>query len=311
MAAGPRLVVIGSANMDLVVRTERIPSPGETILGGAFVMAPGGKGANQAVAAARLGGQVRFVGRIGADPFGDALLAQMLAAGIETEHVIRDPEQPTGVALIGVDAQGQNAIMVAPGANSRVSPADVDAARASIRAAAGVVIQLEIPRETVLHAVAVARAEGTRVILNPAPIRHTNPLSNDLLRQVDVLTPNEHEAANLLGHAEPEGLDWEQAATELQARGIPNVVITLGSEGCVVASRAGIQRLPAVPVTAIDTTAAGDCFTGALAVALAEGADLLPAARFATRAAALSVTGLGAQPSLPSRAAVGDIALNS
>lgn len=300
MTTRPRLVVIGSANMDLVVRTERIPSPGETVLGGAFVMAPGGKGANQAAAAARLGGQVRFVGRIGADPFGDALLAQMLAAGIETEHVVRDSEQPTGVALIGVDALGQNAIIVAPGANSQVRPADVDAARASIRQAAGVVIQLEIPRETVLHAVAVARAEGTSVILNPAPIRHTNPLPRDLLRQVNVITPNEHEAANLLGKTDPEGMDWEQAAAELQAR-VPNVIITLGSEGCVVASAEGIKRLPALPVTAVDTTAAGDCFTGALAVSLAEGADLITAARFATCAAALSVTRLGAQPSLPTR----------
>lgn len=300
----PRIVVIGSANRDLVVRAERIPAPGETVLGGEFVTAPGGKGANQAVAAARLGAQVQFVGRVGVDPFGDALLAEMRAARIATEHVIRDSQQPTGVALIGVDTRGQNAIIVAPGANSRVSPADVDAAHESIVRADIILIQLEIPLETVAYAVSLAKAVGTRVLLNPAPVRHTNPLPDDLLRQVDVLTPNEHEAAGLLGYASPEGLDWEQIAAQLHECGIPEVVITLGDQGCLLASEQGIRRQPALPVAAVDATAAGDCFTGALAVSLAEGFGLDAAARFASRAAALSVTRLGAQPSLPTRAEV-------
>lgn len=304
MADGPRLVVIGSANRDLVVRTERIPRPGETVLGGAFVMVPGGKGANQAVAAARLGARVQFVGRVGQDAFGDALLAGMTAAGIETQHALRDAEQPTGVALIGVDTEGQNAIIVAPGANHCVSVEDIDAARESIAAAEAVVIQLEIPQETVAHAVAVARSVGTRVLLNPAPVRHTNPLPDALLCQVDVLTPNEHEAASLLGRESAEGQDWEEVAVSLRAKGVNTVVITLGAEGCLLASAEGMQSVPALPVTPVDTTAAGDCFTGALAVALAEGQSLEAAAVFATRAAALSVTRLGAQPSLPTRAEV-------
>ncbi len=304
MTAAPRIVVIGSANMDLVVRVEHIPAPGETVLGGAFVTVPGGKGANQAVVAARLGAQVEFVGRVGADVFGDALLAALSEAGVDTRLIARDPDQPSGVALIGVDAQGQNAIIVAPGANGQVGPADIDAARESIAAAQAVVIQLEIPRETVAYAVGAAKAAGTQVILNPAPVRHTHPLPGPLLRQVDLLTPNEHEAANLLGLESPEGLTWEEVAAELRARGVGTVVITLGAEGCLLASEEGLRRLPALPVTPVDTTAAVDCFTGALAVALAEGGSLDAAAQFATRAAALSVTRLGAQPSLPTRAEV-------
>ncbi|HLK58996.1 MAG TPA: ribokinase [Chthonomonadaceae bacterium] len=304
-----RIVVIGSANQDLVVRTEHIPAPGETVLGGAFVMPPGGKGANQAVAAARLGAEVRFVGRLGQDAFGDALREAMEASGILPDHIRRDPEHPTGVALIGVDTQGQNAIIVAPGANHQLSIADIEAARDSIAAADAVVLQLEIPLETVVYAVGLARSVGTRVLLNPAPVRHTDPLPGDLLRQVDVLTPNEHEAANLLGHATPEGLDWAEVAKTLLQKGVGAVVITLGSEGCLVATDGTLERLPALPVPPVDTTAAGDCFTGALAVALAEGKDLTTAARFATRAAALSVTRMGAQPSLPTRAEIDALSL--
>jgi ribokinase len=300
----PHLVVIGSANMDLVVRTEHIPAPGETVLGGAFVMVPGGKGANQAVAASRLGARVQFINRVGKDAFGDALLAALTQAGIDTQTTLRDADHPTGVALIGVDAQGQNAIIVAPGANHQVSSADVEAARESIAAADAIVLQLEIPLETVTYAIALAREVGTRVILNPAPVRHTDPLPDALLRQVDVLTPNEHEAASLLGRASPHGMDWTWAAEQLRAKGVGTVLITLGAEGCLAASAEGSFHLPAQPVPVVDTTAAGDCFTGALAVALGEGKDLEAAARFASYAAALSVTRMGAQPSLPMRAEV-------
>lgn len=304
MAERPNVVVIGSANMDLVVRVEHIPAPGETVLGGQFLTAPGGKGANQAVAAARLGGAVHFVGCVGRDAFGDALLASLQADEIDTMHVRRDAEQPSGVALIGVDAHGQNAITVAPGANHRLTPADVEAALPIIAAARYVVIQLEIPLDTAAYAVALARRSGVRVLLNPAPVRHTHPLPAELLRQVDVLTPNEHEAANLLGYPSPEGLEMEELARQLLERGPQQVVVTLGEAGCLLASAEGVRRLPALPVVPVDTTAAGDCFTGALAVALAEGADLDSAARFAARAAALSVTRPGAQPSLPTRSAV-------
>jgi ribokinase len=304
MSTSPSLVVIGSANQDLVVRVAHVPAPGETILGGDFMALPGGKGANQAVAAARLGARVRFVGRVGADAFGDALVAGMTDAAIDPVHVRRDRTHPTGVALIGVGDDGQNAIIVAPGANGQVDASDIDDARESIAAAAAIVVQLEIPRETVAYALRVARSCGTRVILNPAPADHRSPLSEALLRDVAVLTPNEHEAANLLGLASPAGLDMAEAAVRLRTLGPEIVIVTLGGEGCLIASPDGVERLPAIRVTPVDTTAAGDCFTGALAVALGEGRSVAEAARFAIKAASLSVTRMGAQPSLPSRAEV-------
>jgi ribokinase len=300
----PRVVVVGSANMDLIVRAERIPAPGETVVGGTFSTAPGGKGANQAVAAARLGAEVWFVGRVGRDAFGDALAVGMAAAGIHTDYLVRDDSEPTGVALIGVDSGGENAIMVASGANHRVGAADVEAARAEIEAADVLLVQLEVPMEAVKAAIEAGASAGAMVILNPAPTRPGSSLSDRLLGRVSVLTPNEHEAAHLLGLPSPAGQDWERAARELRDRGAGAVVITLGEAGCILADSAGVHRLPAVPVQAIDTTAAGDCFTGALAVALAEGRPLMEAAQFASRAAALSVARLGAQPSLPSRAEV-------
>lgn len=306
MAERARLVVIGSANRDLVVQVERLPAPGETVLGGQFVTIAGGKGGNQAVAAARLSAEVRFVGCVGRDAFGDSLVSGLEEAGIDTRHVRRDADQPSGVALIGVDAQGQNAIIVAPGANSRLSPADVEAARESIAAAHYVVIQLEIPLPTVAYAIELAQEVGTPVLLNPAPVDPASPLPASLLRGVTVLTPNEHEAAGLLGYADPEGLDRAELAMRLRERGPECVVITLGSEGCLLASGEGMLALPALPVRPVDTTAAGDCFSGALAVALGEGRSLEEAARFASRAAALSVTRAGAQPSLPYRTEIGD-----
>jgi ribokinase len=274
------------------------------VLGGQFVTVSGGKGANQAVAAARLGGAVHFVGRLGADAFGDTLYTALTGDGILPDHLRRDPETPTGVALIGVDERGQNAIIVAPGANHRLLEPDIDAARDSIAAAAYLVIQLEIPLGTVAHALQVAGEVGTRVLLNPAPVRHTSPLPEALLRRVDVLTPNEHEAANLLGYPTPEGLDMEQVAQRLLGLGIGAVVVTLGGDGCLLATSDGVKHLPAHRVTPVDTTAAGDCFTGALAVALASGKEMEAAISFASRAAAISVTRLGAQPSLPTRAEV-------
>jgi ribokinase len=300
----PRLVVIGSANRDLVVTTDRIPSAGETVIGGAFVTAAGGKGANQAVAASRLGAEVWFVGCVGQDAFGEVLATEMEDAGVNTELLRRDPAEPTGVALIGVDRRGENAIIVAPGANHRVGRTDIEAARPAIAAADAVVVQLEIPLETVATAVQIARAAGVRVILNPAPVREEGAVPPSLLSRVDVLTPNEHEAASLLGRATTAGIDWAEASAALREMGVGTVIVTLGEAGCMLADDAGVRAIPAPRVAAIDTTAAGDCFTGALAVALAEGQPTDAAARVASRAAALSVTRLGAQPSLPTRAEV-------
>ncbi len=300
----PRIVVVGSANMDLVVRVAHIPAPGETVLGGAFAAVPGGKGANQAVAAARLGAEVWFVGRVGDDAFGTALRAELQAAGIHTDYVMSEPDTASGVALIGVADSGQNAIIVAPGANGLVRPGDIEAARATIADADAVIVQLEIPRAAVAHAIGLAKSLGVRVLLNPAPVSLDDPLPPELLALADVVTPNESEAASLLGFAAPETLDMTQAARELRARGVANVVITLGGAGCLAANGAGVTHMAAPLVQAVDTTAAGDCFTGALAVGLAEGRSLEAAAQFAIRAASLSVTRAGAQPSLPTRAEV-------
>ncbi|MCW3051036.1 MAG: rbsK [Chthonomonadales bacterium] len=300
----PSLVVIGSANMDLVVRSAHIAAPGETVLGEAFRQIPGGKGANQAVAAARLGAAVTFVGRVGNDLFGEALRSGMQADSIDTTYLQTDPTEPTGVALIGVDAQGQNAITVASGANFQVSAQDIDQALPIIRRASAILLQLEIPRETVLYATQQAHDAGIPVILNPAPASLTDPLPDSLLAQIDVLTPNEYEASALLGlEYQPES-DWAAIANLLLTKGVKAVVITLGEDGCLVADSTGSQHIPAIAVNAVDTTAAGDCFTGALSVALAEGRSLEEAAQFAAQAAAISVTRSGAQPSLPTRSEV-------
>ncbi len=299
MARQARVVVVGSANMDLAVRAERIAAPGETVLGGAFRAMPGGKGANQAVAAARLGATVHFVGRVGADAFGEELAREMEAAGVFTSRLSKDTEAPSGVALIGVDERtGQNAIMVAPGANGRLSLKDIDAAREEIAAADWLAVQLEIPLETVVYAIQVAKEVGTRVLLNPAPANPNAPLSNDLLRSVDLLTPNEHEAAALLGVTLSGGEDMAEMAQRLLAKGVPAVLITLGAEGCLLATAAGTQAFVAPKAEAVDTTAAGDCVSGAMG----EGGSLEEAICFAIRAASLSVTRAGAQPSLPYRA---------
>ncbi len=296
-----RLVVVGSANQDLIVKAERIPAPGETILGGAFVTAPGGKGANQAVAASRLGADVWFVGRVGSDTFGATLADALTSSGVHVDYLRRDPAEPTGIALIAVDADGQNAIVVAAGANLLVGPVDLEAARSAIETAFAVVVQLEIPLETVEAAIALARSSNARVVLNPAPAPNFGEFPDHLLSRIDVLTPNEHEAARILGHSSPSGLLWTDAAERLRDKGVETVVITLGDAGCILADRTGTRHVPAPVVQAVDTTGAGDCFTAALSVALAEGRSLDDAALFASHAAALSVTRMGAQPSFPSR----------
>jgi ribokinase len=292
----PSIVVVGSSNTDMVITGPRIPGPGETVLGGSFVVAPGGKGANQAVAAARLGARVTFVARIGTDMFGEEALAHYENDGIDTAYVVRDPDAPSGIAMIMVDAGGENAIAVASGANMRLTPGDVDRAKAAIMAADVVVLQLEVPYETVQHTASLAAGAGVPVVLNPAPAR---PLDEALLRHVAYLTPNESEAALLTGIAVVDDATADRAAGALLAAGAGTVVITLGARGAWWKNRDESGRIPAPRVQAVDTTAAGDAFNGGLAVAVARGMVLHEAIRFANTVGALAVTKLGAQPSLP------------
>ncbi len=290
-------MVVGSSNTDMVVKADHLPSPGETVLGGKFMMVPGGKGANQAVAAARLGAEVIFVARLGADSFGDQALENFHREGMDTRYVARDPDEPSGVALIFVDINGENVIVAAPGANLRLSPDNVDRAAESMAGCKALVLQLEMPLETVEHAARLAHDKGVRVILNPAPMC-PDGLPKSLPSLVDVLTPNESETRILLGLPTDRAIDADVARMILDL-GVKQAVITLGSRGALIADPDGVQHIPCPKVEAADTTAAGDAFTGALAVALGSGMDLVQACRLAAKAASLSVTKLGAQSSLP------------
>jgi ribokinase len=294
----PRIVIVGSSGTDMIIKLDRIPQPGETLLGGQFHITGGGKGANQAVSAARAGGKVAFVARLGQDEFGEQAIAAFVKERINVDHIYRDRKVSTGVALIFVDKHGENSIGVAPGANGRLSPADLKKARKIFTDAGVMVVQLEIPLETVQTAALLAAKSGARVILNPAPAR---ALPDELLRHVSILTPNETEAELLTGIKVDSDSAAAKAASILRARGVQTVILTLGARGALVATSDSAQIVPGFKVTAVDTTGAGDVFNGALAVALAEGQPLIDAVRFANAAAALSVTRLGAQPSCPSR----------
>lgn len=295
-----KIFVAGSLNIDLVTRLDRLPREGETVSGSDLTLIPGGKGANQACAAARLGGRSVMIGRIGSDPFGGHLLASLNAAGVDTSGVGTSP-RATGAALISVLPAGENAIVISPGANATLTPEAALAGLAALEPGDLVLAQLEVPLETVEAVLAYAARAGAVTMLDPAPAR---PLSGGLLRHVTYLTPNQSEAALLLGHSEAEIRTFEearQAASRLLDLGLRAVVLKLGSMGCFAATPEFTGGIEAFRVEAVDTTAAGDTFNGAFAVGLAEGMTVADAARFANAAAALSVTRPGAQSSIPSR----------
>jgi ribokinase len=293
------ILVIGSSNTDMVIKTDKLPGPGETILGGKFLLTPGGKGANQAVAATRLGGKVTFVMKRGNDLFGNQTVGLLMREGIDTEYVIKDNDLPSGVALITVDSKGENSIVVASGANSNLMPKDIPEELFDCKRFGILLLQLEIPIETVKHCSIEAARCGMKVILNPAPAQ---PLSDDLLKCVDLVTPNENEAEAISGIIINDQKTAEEAAKIIQSRGVKSVIITLGSKGAYVLSPLFTGMVPGIEVEAVDTTGAGDIFNGALAVGLLEeGMDAKKAVEFANKAAARSVMKMGAQASAPFR----------
>jgi len=298
MSDSGKIYVIGSSNTDMVVKSSKLPAPGETVIGETFLMNAGGKGANQAVAAARLGGHVTMAARIGNDVFGRQAVGQFEIENIGTGFITVDDELPSGVALINVDAKGENCISVAPGSNSKLSPDDLKELLENISAQDIALLQLEIPIATADFAIRKCFDKKSRVILNPAP---ACPLPDDLFPCLYLITPNETEAGLLTGIEVTDSYSAAQAAQQLRTKGVANVIITLGAKGAFLLTDSFSGLIDAPKVTAVDTTAAGDCFNGAIAVALAEEMTLEQAVVFASKAAALCVTKLGAQSSMPYR----------
>lgn len=290
------IAVIGSINTDMVVKTPALPTRGETVIGGDFFMSAGGKGANQAVAAARLGANVSMVANLGTDMFGDSAIKRLNAEGIDCSCITRDGNQSSGVALISVDEKGENHIVVAPGSNGTLSNEQIEQAFNSIPDNSLVLLQLEIPIEAVARAVELANEKHCQVVLDPAPAQE---LPDAVYAGTYLFTPNETEAEILTGISVQDEESANSAAEKLVAKGIDNVAITLGAKGVLLLNKEGREFIPAVPVDAIDTTAAGDCFNGSLAAALASGKTLKESLAFACKAAAIAVTRLGAQDSMP------------
>jgi ribokinase len=293
------IAVVGSLNMDLVMRVSRIPKPGETILGADDLhMIPGGKGANQAYASARLDAEVAMIGRVGDDAFGEQMINSLKNADVNTQHITRDSEASTGIALIVVEEGGQNSIVVSSGANGCITPSDVSRAESVIRSADLILLQLEIPLPAVINAAQCAKKHGVKVILNPAPAQQ---LPEKLLSLTNILIPNETEAAMLSGSDVDTEDGIRQAASGLHQYGVKTVIMTRGSRGASLITENGIEHFPAFPVEPVDTTAAGDAFVGGFAVAFAEGRALTEAVRYGNAAGALASTKPGAQPSMPGR----------
>ncbi len=293
-----KILVVGSSNTDMVIKTYKFPAPGETILGGRFLMNAGGKGANQAVAAARLGGVVAFVGKIGEDIFGKQAVQQLEDEGIDVGFVAVDPDNPSGVAMITVDRNAENSIVVAPGSNGTLSPSDFDKAMSKLDESDYVLMQLEIPIPTVEYIAEKATLKKKKVILNPAPAA---VLSGELLQNLYLITPNETEAELLTGIKVTDEVSALKAATQLHEDGVESVIITMGAAGAFLLENGQAQLIKAPKVNAVDTTAAGDTFNGALIVALSEGKSVSEAIVFANKAASISVTRIGAQSSVPYR----------
>lgn len=293
-----KIIVVGSMNMDMVVKTSHIPQPGETVLGGSFLMNPGGKGANQAVAVARLGGDVTFIGKIGDDIFGKQSSQLFDEEGVDTNGILADDNSPSGIALITVDERGENSIVVAPGANAHLEPNDVEEVLNNYPDSKILLVQLEIPMRTVEHAARIARHRGMQVILNPAPANSLVPSMFDL---IDIITPNVNEAEMLSGVRIIDAPSARQAAESIHQQGVKHVIITLGKDGAALLEDGIFYHIPTPSVETVDTTAAGDVFNGALAVAVGEGKALKDAVSFACRAASIAVTRMGAQSSIPFR----------
>lgn len=293
-----KILVIGSSNMDLVVQVPRCPAAGETLFGSSFTTNYGGKGANQAVAVARIGSGVTFMTKLGNDTFGQQMRQHFSEEGMDLTHILTDAESPTGTALITVEDKGENRIIVVPGANARLTENDVESLSAEINSCRFVLTQLEIPLPTVLHIAEMTSAAGKQLILNPAPAR---PLPNSLLQKVFLITPNETEAEILTGIRVSDVESARRAALWFREKGVQQIVITIGSQGAFVFTDDFQGMVPAYKVKAIDTTAAGDVFNGALTVALSEGKTTADAARFGCAASALAVMRPGAQSSIPTR----------
>ncbi len=294
----PIIVVVGSTNTDMVIKASHLPQPGETILGGTFFMSAGGKGANQAVAAARLGGSVLFIAKTGYDIFGKQSVELFEQEGIDISGIQRDHYQPSGVALITVDDKGENCIVVAPGANAALAPSDIDEVKEKIENASLLLAQLETPIETIEYVANIALSRNIKFILNPAPAAK---LSDELLKKVSIITPNQKETEMLTGIQVTDQSSARQAANFLHNKGIETVIITMGAMGAIVLHENKYSTIPGHKVNVVDTTAAGDVFNGALVVALSEGMAMDDAVAFACSAAAISVTRLGAQASAPHR----------
>jgi ribokinase len=304
MAREPHILVVGSVNMDLVVRCPRQPAPGETLRGSDFRSVPGGKGANQAVAAARLGVSTALIGRVGRDGFGEALLQGLMTNGVDITHVAGDEEAASGVALILVDPAGQNSIVVAPGANGRLAPEHLEEASSMFAWADAVLVQLEVSPATVERALALARRGGALAVLDAGP---ASPLPGEVLALADIVSPNESEALALTGIEVSDAQSAHDAAARLRELGARTVVLKLGSQGAYLASDEVSRHLPAFPVDPVDTTAAGDAFTAALALAVASGEPLPEAVRHANAAGAAATLRYGAQPSMPTPAEIAQV----